>query len=48
MYKTNNVFSKIDKMFCVEIDSVYCQLIKNRIEEKYGEFRRKTETKRKV
>jgi DNA modification methylase len=32
----------------IEIDSGYCQLIKDRIEGKYGEFRRKTETKRKV
>lgn len=32
----------------IEVDSGYCQLIKDRIEGKYGEFRRKTETKRKV
>jgi site-specific DNA-methyltransferase (adenine-specific) len=32
----------------IEIDSGYCQLIKDRIEGKYGEFRRKTEAKRKV
>ncbi|MBL7197296.1 MAG: site-specific DNA-methyltransferase [Candidatus Omnitrophica bacterium] len=32
----------------IEIDSSYCQLIKDRIEGKYGEFKRKTKTKRKV
>jgi DNA modification methylase len=36
------------KCIMIEIDSSYCQLIKDRIEGTYGEFRRKTETKRKV
>jgi len=30
------------KCIMIEIDSSYCQLIKDRIESKYGEFRRKT------
>jgi len=36
------------KCIMIEIDLNYCQLIKDRIEGKYGEFRRKTEAKRKV
>lgn len=36
------------KCIMVEIDSNYCQLIKDRIEGRYGEFRRKTKIKREV
>lgn len=36
------------KCIMIEIDSNYCQLIKDRIEGKYGEFRRKTKTEREV
>lgn len=36
------------KCIMIEIDPNYCQLIKDRIEGKYGEFRRKTKTKREV
>jgi site-specific DNA-methyltransferase (adenine-specific) len=34
------------KCIMIEIDSNYCNLIKDRIEGKYGEFRRKTKAKR--
>lgn len=36
------------KCIMIEIDQSYCQLIKDRIEGKYGEFKRKTEIKREV
>jgi DNA modification methylase len=36
------------KCIMIEIDPNYCRLIKDRIEGKYGEFRRKTKAKRKV
>ena len=36
------------KCIMIEIDENYCQLIKDRIEGKYGEFKRKTKIKRKV
>ena len=36
------------KCIMIEIDENYCRLIKDRIEGKYGEFRRKTKIKRKV
>lgn len=36
------------KCIMIEIDPNYCQLIKDRIEGKYGEFKRKTEIKRAV
>ncbi|MDI6759390.1 MAG: DNA methyltransferase [Candidatus Brocadiaceae bacterium] len=36
------------KCVMIEIDHNYCQLIKDRIEGKYGKFERKTETKREV
>lgn len=36
------------KCIMVEVDAGYCELIKNRIEGKYGEFKRKTGTKRKI
>ncbi|MEW6200370.1 MAG: DNA methyltransferase [bacterium] len=36
------------KCVMIEIDLNYCQLIKDRMEGKYGEFRRKTKTKREV
>jgi site-specific DNA-methyltransferase (adenine-specific) len=36
------------KCIMIEIDSNYCQLIKDRIEGRYGEFRRKTNFKREV
>jgi site-specific DNA-methyltransferase (adenine-specific) len=36
------------KCIMIEIDPNYCQLIKDRIEGKYGEFRRKTKVKREV
>ncbi len=36
------------KCIMIEIDPNYCQLIKDRIKGKYGEFRRKTKTKREV
>lgn len=36
------------KCIMIEIDPNYCQLIKDRIEGKYGEFRRKTKIKREV
>jgi len=36
------------KCIMVEVDSNYCELIKNRIEGKYGEFKRKTKIKTRV
>lgn len=36
------------KCIMVEVDSSYCELIKNRIEGRYGEFKRKTGTKREI
>lgn len=36
------------KCIMIEIDLNYCQLIKDRIDGKYGEFRRKTKNKREV
>jgi DNA modification methylase len=36
------------KCIMIEINPDYCQLIKDRIEGKYGEFRRKTKTKKEV
>ncbi|MCI0496098.1 site-specific DNA-methyltransferase [candidate division KSB1 bacterium] len=33
------------KCFMIEIDPDYCELIKRRLEGKYGEFKRKTKTK---
>jgi site-specific DNA-methyltransferase (adenine-specific) len=36
------------KCIMIEIDPNYCQLIKDRIGGKYGEFRRKTKTKREI
>lgn len=36
------------KCVMIEINTDYCQLIKDRIEGKYGKFKRKTETKREV
>jgi len=36
------------KCIMIEIESNYCQLIKDRMEGKYGEFKRKTEIKRAV
>lgn len=36
------------KCVMIEINSDYCQLIKGRIEGKYGEFKRKTKAEKKV